>query len=168
MFTIQSDEVSTINQNDVQLWLDNFVKVLGSVGTPIIYYQISSFLKDEEMNSIVNVPEMIFFTLDMIMTQVSSVIMMDVADAVGAPFISLQLLLFSACRLNLHLPVSASLCLRAFLVARIGKLMPHSPAPPSSPQSITAGSWYVKYLYSFACRELFYTTSEIPMKLTFS
>lgn len=38
MFTIQSDEVSTINQNDVQLWLDNFVKVLGSVGTPIIYY----------------------------------------------------------------------------------------------------------------------------------
>lgn len=52
MFTIQSDEVSTINQNDVQLWLDNFVKVLGSVGTPIIYYQISSFLKDEEMNSI--------------------------------------------------------------------------------------------------------------------
>lgn len=61
MFTIQSDEVSTINQNDVQLWLDNFVKVLGSVGTPIIYYQISSFLKDEEMNSIVNVPEMIFF-----------------------------------------------------------------------------------------------------------
>lgn len=168
MFTIQSDEVSTINQNDVQLWLDNFVKVLGSVGTPIIYYQISSFLKDEEMNSIVNVPEMIFFTLDMIMTQISSVIMMDVADAVGAPFISLQLLLFQCLQTE---PPFASICLslpKGFFGCQNWELMPHSPAPPSSPQSITAGSWYVKYLYSFACRELFYTTSEIPMKLTFS
>lgn len=35
---MQSDAASMINPNDVQLWLDNFVKVLDNFGTPTIYY----------------------------------------------------------------------------------------------------------------------------------
>jgi hypothetical protein len=52
---IQSDKVLTTNQNDVQLELDNCVKMLGNVGTPIIYPLDISFFNDwEEKDSRMN------------------------------------------------------------------------------------------------------------------
>lgn len=76
---------------------------------------------------------------------------------------------FSAWWPNLHLPAPALLCLRAFSDARNGELMPLSPHPhPSSPQSITDGSWYVNTWASLPIRWVVYTSSDFFMELSFS
>lgn len=62
--------------------------MLDNTGTPIIYYYIISFLKDKkEKDSFLR--EIFFFlTLNVVVTQISLVIMVDIADTVGALFIS--------------------------------------------------------------------------------
>ena len=58
---IQSNKDNIINPNNVQLWLDNFVKVFGNFGTLITYYQVISFLKDSRKGSRQNLQETVFY-----------------------------------------------------------------------------------------------------------